>query len=185
MLEMATEHEIQKLIADSKSAWLLLAAYENRTFAGNDGYDDDVSRYYLWDSTVPNHDAINSGDLVVLWNKQFSVGISMIETITTGLREKNRYRCPSCHSTKIKKRTRKVPDFACGNQTCRCEFDIPLTEIVGVMTYKATYERRWIQLFGILDGPACRALAYKPRSQHSMREIDKSRILNSLPTQEG
>lgn len=49
-------------------AWLLFAAGDDRQHGGNDGYDDQPDSYYSWDSTVPNHAALQAGDVVVLWD---------------------------------------------------------------------------------------------------------------------
>lgn len=38
-------------------AWLCLAVSGRRQHGGNDGYDDNPSSHYSWDSTVPNHAA--------------------------------------------------------------------------------------------------------------------------------
>jgi hypothetical protein len=162
------------------SAWLLLSDYDNRTFAGNDGYKDEVDRLYRWDSTVPNHAAIAAGDIAVIWDKRQLIGMSRIETILTGLETKNRYRCPSCASTKIKRRTSKIPDYACGNPSCKTEFDLPAVEEIGVTTYQAEYGELWCPLPGQLSAPQCRQLATRPKSQHSMRLIDMGKLLALL-----
>jgi hypothetical protein len=163
-------------VTDS-SAWLLLSDYDNRTFAGNDGYEDEVTHLYKWDSTVPNHAALQERNVVVLWNKQNLIGVSIVETIETGFGLKNRYRCPLCGSTKIKRRITKEPTFACGDQTCRAMFERPSIEEVGITTYSAEYGANWIPLPGKLSAADCRLLATSPKSQHSMRlaNIDKLR----------
>lgn len=158
-------------------AWLMLSNLDNRVFAGNDGYADEVEHLYRWDSTVPNHEAVVPGDLVVLWDKFKSIGISRIDHIETGLAVKNRYRCPACRSTKIMRRATKHPTYQCGFRTCQIEFDIPLNEEVGVTTYTAEYGRSWLQIVGTLNDKECRNLAMSPKSQHSMRAINLLELL--------
>ena len=52
------------------TAWSSLTLDEvDRQFAGNAGYEDDVSRHYCWDATVPNHAKVSRGDLAVLRDK--------------------------------------------------------------------------------------------------------------------
>lgn len=168
-------------IQDSRSsAWLLLSDFDNRTFAGNDGYADEVTHLYKWDSTVPNHATLEKRDAVVLWNKQQLIGVSIIEVIEVGLGTKNRYRCPSCGSTKIKSRVSKMPVFACGNQSCRMGFEQPSIEEVGVTTYEAEYGGNWVPLPGALTASECRYLALSPKSQHSMRPADVNKLLHFL-----
>lgn len=56
--------------ARTPRAWLLMAlAPADRSYGGNDGYEDDISRFYSWNSRVPNSRAISVGDRVVLWDK--------------------------------------------------------------------------------------------------------------------
>ena len=173
---------IQALKTSEIGAWLLLSDFENRTFAGNDGYSDEVNHLYRWDSTVPNHQAIKSGDISIIWNKRQLIGISRIESIEIDLNTKNRYRCPVCGSTKIKKRVTKHPEYACGNLPCRAEFEIPTTEEVGITTYVAEYGQMWVPLVGELDASQCRQLAKSKKSQHSMRVADKARLISFLET---
>lgn len=168
------------------SAWLLLSDFDNRTFAGNDGYEDEVTHLYKWDSTVPNHEALHEHDTVILWDKRKLIGVSIIETIEVGFGVKNRYRCPSCGSTKIKRRVTKQPTFACGDQLCRIAFEQPAIEEVGITTYAAEYGGNWLPLPGVLAAAECRLLAVSPRSQHSMRPADADklrRFLQSLMTE--
>jgi hypothetical protein len=51
-------------------SWLVIPAGENRTFAGNEGYGDDIESYYVWDSTVPNHRNVSEGDYIIVWDKE-------------------------------------------------------------------------------------------------------------------
>jgi hypothetical protein len=168
---------LASLDAARSSAWLLLSDFDNRTFAGHDGYDDEVTHLYKWDSTVPNHSALRAHDVVVLWNKQTLIGASIIDDIEEGFGVKNRYRCPSCGSTKIKRRITKEPEFTCGNQPCRAAFKLPTIEEVGITTYSAEYGINWTPLPGKLSAAECRLLAVRPKSQHSMRmaNVDKLR----------
>jgi len=167
---------LRKLDDDKTAAWLLLSESNNRAHAGNDGYADEVDHLYQWDSTVPNHASVSNGDIAVLWDKQKLLGISSIERIASDLETKYRYRCPSCTSTKIKKRTSKIPIYKCGDPICREEFDIAAIEEIGVTTYRAEYGKLWTPLTGELDAENCRKLADKQKSQHSMRKINIGRL---------
>lgn len=160
----------------SARAWLCLSKAHNRAHAGNDGYEDETSFYYLWDSTIPNYMQVRTGDIIVLWDEEKLLGISLIDDIKTRARIKSRYRCPKCKSTKIKRRLRKVPEFKCGNQVCKAEFDQPTTEQIQIVEYRANYSSSWRPLLGSLNGRECRALAKSQRSQHSIREIADDRL---------
>lgn len=59
--------------SDRARVWLLMSLLpEERQYGGNDGYEDDVSRFYSWNSRVPNAEAISAGDSVILWDKKGS-----------------------------------------------------------------------------------------------------------------
>ena len=48
-------------------AWSLIALPAGeRQYGGNTGYTDDVEQTYRYDSSVPNHKRVRSGDLVFI-----------------------------------------------------------------------------------------------------------------------
>ena len=171
---------INLLSASSTKAWLMLSVNENRSFGGNDGYNDQIQSVYLWDSTVPNHSAISVGDVIVLWDKQKLVGIAVMEEIHEDFNTKTRHRCPSCLSTKIKKRKTKFPIYKCCADACGQEFDLCLDEEIDVMTYSGLYHNSFLAAPKLIDASTCRSLCKKPRSIHSMREISKPELLRLL-----
>lgn len=154
-----------------RRAWLVLALDDHdRQYGGNDGYKDDVSRFYSWNSRVANSGNIQVGDRLVLWDKKSLLGCGTIEQIEESDGWVTRRLCPSCGDADVKFRKTKSPDWRC--QHCATEFDIPATEEVPVTHFRAYFERTWIDLPGLLDAAALRVLALSPRSQHSMREMD-------------
>ena len=62
-------------------AWLLYAT-DSMIRAGNEGYNDEIATSYSWDSTVPRHDELQAGDIVVLWDGRQLLGISVVNRIT-------------------------------------------------------------------------------------------------------
>lgn len=155
----------------SGRAWLLMAVTD-RQHGGNDGYDDDPDSSYTWDDTVPNRDGPDVGDVVVLWDKELSLGMSVIETLDHGEALKPVHRCPSCHRTSIKARKSASPVYRC--YKCKHEFDDPDTELRHVRTYTAGYAAGWTGLDGDLTGDELRPVALYPGSQHALRELDWS-----------
>jgi len=162
---------------DHGRAWLLIAA-ANRSYAGNEGYDDDPSCYYSWDDQVPNHAAIRVGDAIAIWDKHWLLGVSVIHDIRVGEGFKTVRRCPACGSSTIKERRSKLPQFRC--QRCRSEFDHGEEEELRIQTYRATHEPSWVDLNGLLDGPALRASCISPKSQHAMRALDWGHLMEKL-----
>ena len=143
---------------------------DDRQYGGNDGYVDDVSRFYSWNSRVPNSERICEGDRVVLWDKKGLLGHSTIERITTGTGTVDRRMCPHCTTSNIKYRKTKSPDWRCFD--CYSEFDIAKFETVDVVTCRADYGDEWVDVLGVLSAAEVRQLALSPKSQHAMRETD-------------
>lgn len=151
-------------------AWLALAVHGKRQHGGNDGYDDDPSRYYSWDDTVPNSSAVAVGNVIVLWNKKALLGVSVIEDITTGTAIKMIHKCVRCHLSGIKARENASPRFRCNE--CGATFEIPESQKKRVVTYRSYHHATWVELAGFLSGAELRHLAVKPRSQLSLRPLN-------------
>jgi hypothetical protein len=158
------------------TAWLVMTT-DDPVLLGA-GYDDDAGRYYSWDNTVPLHASLRPGDSIVLWDKHFLLGVSVIDTIERGRAEKIRYRCPVCHKTKMQTRKRKKPPYWCPE--CKQGVTDPVEELIEVETYRSHHEASWVDLSGQLDGSQLRLLCYKPKSQHAIRELDWSRFTREL-----
>jgi hypothetical protein len=116
---------MSKLISENKTsrAWLLISC-DNRQYAGNLGYDDELSKMYQYDSEVPNYKQIAEGDLVLLRDTEQLLGVARIELITSYDGFKELSCCPLCNKTDtFKKRTKKQPTFYC--YKCKYGFDTP------------------------------------------------------------
>lgn len=164
-------------------AWLVMAVGNDRQHGGNSGYDDQVDVYYSWDSTVPNHRRVSAGDVVALWDKKRMLGVSVIEDVVSEPgRKKLLFRCPVCGRASFKARSRKTPRYLCN--TCKAEFDMPITETATVTTYRSRHDAAWTPLEGLLDGDELRRLCVSPGSQLSMRQLDWTAFSAAL-TQRG
>jgi hypothetical protein len=151
-------------------AWSLLTVDEaERQFSGNLGYGDVLGSRYVWDSTVPNHANVQPGDLAVLRNGSFVLGVAWIDEILTGTRSKVRRRCPSCRSTAFKTRKHATPRYKCS--PCKDAFDVPTEEQIEVTVYAADYERTWRTTTDMRT--TALTPAYLSQSQqHSIRELN-------------
>ncbi|MDB4756424.1 HNH endonuclease [Pirellulaceae bacterium] len=159
------------------NAWLMLTKKE-RIIAGED-YDDDLSRHYSWDDTVPNHASPSEGDVIILWDSNYLLGASVIETIAKGKKTKGRLRCPECNIPKMQARKKLKPKYRCGN--CQVEVDDPVIEEISVISYRANYRASWIDMCGAMDGQKLKSLCLRPKSQHSIRELNWSDFQHELP----
>jgi len=109
------------------AAWLVLSVPDGeRSYGGNDGYDDAPSRYYSWDSTVPHAGDMNPNDYIALWDKKTLLRISRIARIVRGSTVRTVYSCPQCNKASFKPRTTMTPRFRCSTKNCKAEFDIPV-----------------------------------------------------------
>lgn len=159
---------------EGHGAWLMLAAGEDREHRGNDGYDDAPSSHYSWDSTVPNHQLPRPGDVIVLWDKNYLLGASVIERIEEGEDSKAFYRCPYCRMAGIELRKTKVPRYRC--HKCDRTFDDAVTTRDTVTTFRSHHEIAWVDLAGQLNGRQLRQLCEHPKSQLSIRQLDYPRF---------
>lgn len=151
------------------TAWLMYLGEDAKRVG--EGYDDNPSTHYSWDSRVPNAAHVQVGDTIVLWDGETSLGLSVIEDIATGSGMKDLSSCPSCGKADIAPRKTMTPKYRCWTKTCKAEFDVPAVETVPVTTYRARYEAGWIDLRGDLSGGELRALCEEPKSQNALRRL--------------
>lgn len=164
------------------TAWLLMAAGEDRQHAGNAGYDDQVDTYYTWDSTVPNASNIKVGDAVAFWDKRRLLGLSVVEEISTVIVTKPLFRCPVCHKASIKGRKTLTPRFRC--QDCTALFEEPESELTRVTQFRSRHDAAWTELDDALAGPELRPLCHSPGSQLSMRSLNWTAFQDALTQRE-
>lgn len=168
-----------------KRAWSFLTLDdEDRQFAGNAGYGDDLERFYKWDQTVPNHRKVAEGDLAVLRNSRQVLGLGWIDEIQIWTGDKERYRCPSCSKTGFKRRIKLEPLFRC--PSCDAEFDTPDVEhLRNIDLFVANYERTWRPLDHPMPVSALEIAYLKNAKQHAIRELDIGLIRQALSDREG
>ena len=164
-------------VSTIRTAWLMLI--KENPVAVSEGYEDDVARRYSWDDTVPKHREPGIGDLIVLWDSRYLLGVSVINSISTDVASKLRFRCPECGKTDVRKRKVTKPTYSCGK--CQAKFNLPKEEQIEVKTYHASYGRSWIDLAGVIEGESLREMCHHPKSQHAIRSIDYSKFLRGLP----
>jgi hypothetical protein len=163
-------------------AWTFLTVpQERRQFRGNTGYADEPESVYLYDSTVPNHGAVTVGDLAVVRDREFALGMGWIERVTDKPAAKDRLRCPVCGITAIRERKAIAPRFRCNVGHL---FDKPIRERIAVTQFAAHYGRTWRLLDGLLDARALRPLYFGQAAQHAIREIHADKLQLALLAQQ-
>lgn len=155
-------------------AWSLLTIDESeRQFGGNLGYTDVLGSRYAWDSTVPNHRAVQPGALAVLRNGSHVLGVGWIDDVQTETATKVRRRCPRCGNTAFKTRKQLTPRYKCS--PCQNLFDEPAQEQIDVTVYICDYARTWRPTADLRVTEI--APAYLNRSaQQSIRPLDPELI---------
>ncbi len=157
-----------------------MAAGDNRGHGGNAGYDDQVDAYYSWDSNVPNAKKISPGDVVVLWDKERVLGVSVVEQIDVSRGTKVLNRCPACGTTRIAVRKSATPRYRCMKDGCHAEFNDPSIDVVAVDQYVARYDAAWTSLDGVVDTALVKALAVHRGDFNAMRPLDGAKLRLAL-----
>ena len=140
---------------------------------GNAGYQDVLGSHYIWDQTVPNHANVKKGDLALLRDGDYVLGIGWIDEILPSSRDKDRFRCPNpnCRKTGLKTRTTLQPKYRCFS--CGSVFDVPDVEhLKGINFYRADYARTWQPLDTSMPITAISPAYLKNATQHAIRELD-------------
>ena len=160
-------------------AWSLLTVdADDLQFGGNLGYEDVLGDRYLWNNTVPNGRAVQRGDLVVLRDKTWVLGLAWVDDITTGPGKKVQRRCPACSSTTIKRRRTLTPPFKCSG--CGEEFPEPVSEVIDVTIFQADYGRTWRPLTPLVPVERIRPYFLNNSGQQSIRPIDLDAVRAEL-----
>ncbi|GII84190.1 hypothetical protein Ssi03_21800 [Sphaerisporangium siamense] len=151
-------------------AWSLLTVEEaDRQFGGNLGYEDVLGDKYVWNSTVAHSGDAQEGDLVILKDGGWVLGLAWMDEIASGTGKKERRRCPQCGATSFKTRkTRDIP-FKCS--PCGKEFETPTSETIDVTVFEGYYGRTWRPLDTPMPEKALRSLYGNRSGQQSIRPI--------------
>jgi len=161
---------------NSTAGWVLLTFGNERAYAGNSGYADDLKRVYRYDSFVPNHRQLGEGDIVLLRDKNSLQGMARISRIQQEQGTKERRRCQVCRTTEMTPRV-NTGDFRCRNghtfQSPRVSFD-PCTH------YEAYFGTSFVAVPGALSISELRAACPAYNKQLAMQRIDLSMVASQL-----
>lgn len=118
-------------------AWLVLSLGEEREYAGNGGYADELGSVYRYDSFVQNHKQVSEEDLLFLSNGDVVLGVAKVSRIIRSKGHKAQNRCPQCEITHIKPRRSKRPQYRC---KAGHEFDTPLVTQKSCIHFAAWFD---------------------------------------------
>lgn len=97
----------------SGRAWLVLSYGDERGYAGNTGYADELDLVYRYDSFVQNHLQVAEGDLLIICNRERVLGVASVSKLVSKSGTKTRRRCPQCGKSVATERKELRPRFKC------------------------------------------------------------------------
>lgn len=167
----------------AQQAWSFKAIDpDDLRYWGNDGYHDDSSAFYRYDSFVANHKNVKEGDIVIITNRERVLGISIIEHLSNKSINKKRNKCfhADCNAKKILPRKTIKPEWRCDNGH---EFDEPRVIFESAIEFVARYESQYKEINNI---SMTQLITQTPRynGQMSIQEVNfqwADGLLNSHP----
>jgi putative restriction endonuclease len=158
-------------------AWTLISISEGRQYGGNLGYEDDPSRVYRYDSSVPNHLRVAVGDLVLIRGRLAVIGMARIERLDFGQGIKTRLRCPVCGNSQIKARHTLSPRWRCVSGHL---FENAAEQQISVTTYEAHYGNTFVKTGGAISVADLRRAAFRPSDQLSIEELNPLKLVDQI-----
>lgn len=161
-------------IMNEEKLWILKCKGAKSAFGGNSGYADELEQFYLFDTTVKNHDRIKTGDSVLLVDKHFIKGSAVIERIEAneGM-VKQRFRCPDCGTQEFYSRASVSPRYKCRKKH---EFETPKPEDITVTQYRAHYANSFKPAVAKLSVKTLAGYYIKRNIYYSIQQADLSFI---------
>ena len=152
--------------------WLVLTFGDDRSYAGNLGYQDDLRTLYRYDSDVQNHMRVSRGDVCVIRNRHQLLGVAVVGEIESRQTTKVRQRCPVCGTTTLAERSTVAPRFRCARKH---EFDEPRRETASCMAYEA-HLVNFVDALDAVPVAALRAACLRYTAQSSIQELEPDGI---------
>ena len=162
---------------NNQDAWIVIAkAPDSLSYGAHDGYDDEPSNYYEYDSLVGNHKNLKPGDLIFVRGAQHLLGFGQIESITTTLGVKELRKCPDCLH-RPESREKKKPQWRCVR--CGGEFDTHelKIEMKQVTIFRAEYSHSWQDANHPIDASTLRTYQTNNDKQSAIRKIDHTKVV--------
>jgi hypothetical protein len=161
----------------SQTAWLVLAFGDDRQYAGNTGYDDELTETYRYDSNVANWKRVAAGNLLLLRDREQLIGVARVRRIESYPSTKSLQRCPVCRTTGIKERRHREPRFRCNNGH---EFELPAMDIVRCTKLEARFESSFRRASGMVSTERLRSACPRYTDQLSVQRLDLSGLSEDL-----
>jgi ribosomal protein L37AE/L43A len=160
----------------NQRAWIAIAKAPSSLFYGvHDGYDDEPSNYYEYDSLVGNHKQVSVGDLLFVRSDKFLLGFGQIESITMELGTKDLRKCPVCGG-RPEQRTKTPLPWRCISCKHQCTTDDLTVETKVVTRYRAEYSRTWQDANRPIGISALKKFQDNKDTQSAIRRLDPTKV---------
>ena len=160
--------------------WALYSSQDGeRSFQGNEGYEDKLGEYLSFDNQVANSLQVKEGDRILIIDGSLVYGASVVDKITSGPANKVMKVCPECETTTLTPRKTK-PGSRCS--TCKKVWPEPKTITKVVTAFRAFYGSQWAPF----DPPLSRDTFDIPFAnkavQNAIRPLDGDALARLLGT---
>ncbi len=160
----------------NQRAWVAIAKEPDGLLYGvHDGYDDEPSNYYEYDSKVGNHKQVSVGDLLFIRSGEFVLGFGQIEAISITNGTKALRKCPNC-GCRPESRKKATIEWRCID--CKKEFTTEQlrVDVVEVLKYRATYFRTWQDANHPLTIGELFSFQANKDTQSAIRKLDPTKL---------
>jgi hypothetical protein len=162
---------------NSRTAWLVLAFGDDRQYAGNTGYDDELAETYRYDSNVANWKRVAAGDLLLLRDREQLIGVARVRRVESYPSTKSLQRCPVCGTTSIKERRQREPRFRCSDGH---EFPHPVVDTVQCTKLEAKFDSSFRRASSKVSIEQLRRACPKYTDQLSIQQLNLSDVAEDL-----
>jgi Zn-finger nucleic acid-binding protein len=161
-------------------AWALYSSQDgDRSFQGNEGYEDKLGEYLSYDNQVANSLQVKEGDRILIIDGSLVYGTSLVDRITSGPANKVMKVCPECETTTLSPRKTLL-----GSKCTKCKkvWDAPKTITKVVTAFRAYYGPRWEPFNPPLSRDAFNLPFANNAVQNAIRPLDGDALALRLGT---
>jgi putative restriction endonuclease len=130
-----------------------------------------------YDSNVPNHLKVDTGDLLFLRDQDRLLGFGRIGQIRSFEASKTILRCPVCRTSQIYRCRDLQPAFYCREHKAIAE---PIQELISVRRYEADYSRTYTPVTAGIWADDLRTVCVRYNRQLSIQQVDQRQIAHLL-----
>ncbi|MFY1831493.1 HNH endonuclease [Myxococcus fulvus] len=153
----------------------MLSYGDDRGYAANAGYADQLESVYRYDNFVQNSRQISEGDLLIICGREWVLGVASVARLVSAPGTKQRRWCPECRAPVAAERKELRPRFRCKeNHT----FDEPNVTYESCIDFAAWFDGtfRAVAPDVLIPIGQVRAACLQFNKQMAMQEVKLSRL---------